>query len=148
LGRKPMKKSILFACIGNCCRSQMAEGFAKKIAGERYDVYSAGTRPAGFVHPDAIAVMHEVGIDISSQYSKGFNQVPVKSFDHFVTMGCLPAEVSTKAGGDTCPVVAAKNRIDWQIEDPIGQPIEVFRRVRDEIEAKVKELLAQIMQSS
>jgi len=140
-----MKKSVLFACIGNCCRSQMAEGFARKLAGDRFDIYSAGSRQAGFIHSDAIAVMKEVGIDISSQYSKGFDQLPVKEFDYFVTMGCLPAEVSTKAGGETCPVVATRKRIDWQIEDPIGQPIEVFRRVRDDIEAKVKELLAKIM---
>jgi len=129
-----MKKSILFACIGNCCRSQIAEGFARKIAGERFDIYSAGTRPAGFMHPDAIAVMQEVGIDISSQYSKGFNQVPVKEFDYLVTMGCE----------DTCPVVAAKNRIDWQIEDPIGQPIEVFRRIRDTIKLKVEDLFMKL----
>lgn len=67
------KKSILFACIGNCCRSQMAEGFALKLAGDKFDIYSAGTHPAGFVHPDAIAVMKEVGVDISAQYSKGFD---------------------------------------------------------------------------
>lgn len=140
----PMKKSILFACIGNCCRSQMAEGFAKKIAGDKFDIYSAGTHPAGFVHPDAIAVMNEAGVDISSQYSKGFNQVPKKTFDYFVTMGCLPAEISTKAGGETCLIIAAKERIDWQIEDPIGQPIEVFRRIRDIIKLKVEDLFMKL----
>ena len=122
------KKKILFACIGNCCRSQMAEGFAKKLAGDKFDIYSAGTRPAGFVHPDAIAVMKEAGIDISSQYSKGINQVPEKNFDYLVTMGC----------GETCPFVPTKEKVDWQIEDPIGQPIEVFRRVRDDIKARVE----------
>jgi arsenate reductase len=129
-----MKKSILFACIGNCCRSQMAEGFARKLAGDRFDIYSAGSRPAGFVHSDAIAVMKEVGIDISSQYSKGFDQLPVKEFDYFVTMGC----------GESCSVVATKKRIDWQIEDAFGQPIEGLRRIRDDIEVKVKALLAQV----
>jgi arsenate reductase len=126
------KKKILFACIGNCCRSQMAEGFAKKVAGDRFDIYSAGTRPAGFVHPDAIAVMKELGIDISAQYSKGFNQVPAKNLDYLVTMGCEK----------TCPAVAAKKQFDWQIEDPIGQPIEVFRRVRDGIKARVEGFLS------
>ena len=125
------KKKILFVCIGNCCRSQMAEGFAKKIAGDKFDIYSAGTRPAGFVHPDAIAVMKELGIDISSQYSKGINQVPVKNFDHLITMGC----------GETCPFVPTKEKLDWQIEDPIGQPIEVFRRVRDIIKSRVEGLV-------
>ena len=128
------KKKILFACIGNACRSQMAEGFAKKLAGNKFEIYSAGTKPAGFVHPDAIAVMKELGIDISSQYSKGINQVPVKSFDHLVAMGC----------GETCPAVAAKEQLDWQIEDPIGQPIDIFRRVRDDIKARVEEFLSSI----
>lgn len=128
------KKKILFVCIGNACRSQMAEGFAKKIAGDKFDIYSAGTRPAGFVHPDAIAVMKEVGIDISSQYSKGINQVPAKKFDHLVTMGC----------GETCPFVPTKEKLDWQIEDPIGQPIEAFRRIRDTIKSRVEEFLTSI----
>lgn len=130
----PMKKSILFACVGNACRSQMAEGFAKKMAGDRFDIYSAGTRPAGFVAPEAVQVMKEAGIDISSQYSKGFDRVPAIEYDYLVTMGCE----------ETCPVVAARERIEWQIDDPIGQPIEVFRRVRDDIEAKVKELIAKV----
>jgi len=128
------KKAILFACIGNCCRSQMAEGFAKKIAGDKFEIYSAGTKPAGFVHPDAIAVMKEAGIDISSQYSKGFNQVPAKKFDYVVTMGC----------SETCPVVPTKEKIDWEIEDPIGQGMDVFRRVRDTIRSKVEEFLSSI----
>lgn len=128
------KKKILFACIGNCCRSQMAEGFAKKLAGDKFEIYSAGTRPAGFVHHDAIAVMKEIGIDISSHYSKGFDQVPAEKFDYVVTMGC----------SKTCPVVPTKEKIDWDIEDPIGQPIEVFRRVRDIIKARVEEFLPSI----
>ncbi|MEE8638387.1 MAG: arsenate reductase ArsC [Candidatus Margulisiibacteriota bacterium] len=128
------KKKILFACIGNCCRSQMAEGFAKKLAGDKFEIYSAGTKPAGFVHPDAIAVMKELGIDISPHYSKGFDQVPAKEFDYVVTMGC----------SKTCPVVPTKEKIDWEIEDPIGQPIEVFRRVRDDIKAKIEEFLSSL----
>jgi arsenate reductase len=125
------KKSILFVCIGNCCRSQMAEGFASKLSGDKYEIYSAGSRPAGFVHPDAIAVMKEIGIDISSQYSKGVGQVPAKDIDYFIAMGC----------GDTCPVVSAKNRIEWDIEDPIGKDIEFFRKTRDVIGSKVDKLL-------
>jgi arsenate reductase len=112
----------------------MAEGFARKLAGDRFDIYSAGSRPAGFVHSDAIAVMKEVGVDISSQYSKGFDQLPVKEFDYFVTMGC----------GENCPVVATIKRIDWQIEDTFGQPIEVLRRIRDIIKQKVEDFFANL----
>lgn len=127
------KKKILFACIGNCCRSQMAEGLAKKLAGKKFQIYSAGSKPAGFVHPDAIEVMDDIGIDISSQFSKGFNQVPAK-LDYVITMGC----------GEECPVIPAKERLDWQIEDPIGKGPEVFCRVRDELKAMIEELIAKI----
>ena len=125
--------NILFVCSGNSCRSQMAEGFGKTLSGGRFGIKSAGTSPVG-VHPMTIKTMNEVGIDISSQYSKGFNQVPVKSFDYFVTMGC----------GETCPIIAAKERIDWQIEDPIGQPIEGLRRIRDTIKPKIEDFLTNL----
>ena len=125
---------ILFACVGNCCRSQMAEGFGKKIAGGNFDIYSAVSHPAGFVHPDVIAVMKEVGIDISSHYSKGFQDLPADKFDYVVTMGC----------GEDCPVVAARERIDWKIEDPIGKGKEAFCRVRDTVKSKVEEFLSSI----
>jgi arsenate reductase len=127
------KKKILFACIGNFCRSQMAEGFAKKLAGDKFEVYSAGSKPAGFVHPEAIAAMKEIGIDISQQYSKGFQQVP-KGLDYVITMGC----------GEDCPLIAAKKREDWQIRDPIGQTLEVFRAVRDDLGQQVQDFLASI----
>jgi len=127
------KKKILFACVGNCCRSQMAEGFAKKIAGDKFEICSTGSHPAGYVHPDAIAGMKEIGIDISSQYSKGFDQVP-SDLDYVITMGC----------GGECPLVAAKERQDWQIPDPIGRGIEFFREVRDDLRAKIEQLLATI----
>ncbi|MFC1568436.1 arsenate reductase ArsC [Candidatus Margulisiibacteriota bacterium] len=125
------KKKILFACIGNCCRSQMAEGFARKLAGDKLEIYSAGSKPAGFVHPEAIAAMKEIGIDISKQFSKGFQQVP-QDLDYVITMGC----------GEDCPLVAAKVREDWQIMDPIGQPLSVFQFVRDDLGKKVKAFLA------
>lgn len=127
------KKKILFACIGNCCRSQMAEGFAEKLAGDKFEIYSAGSQPAGYVHPDAIAGMKELGIDISSQYSKGFDQVP-KDLDYVITMGC----------GEECPLVAAKQRMDWPIPDPIGQGIDYFRQVRDDLKSRVQKLLSSI----
>lgn len=127
------KKKMLFACIGNCCRSQMAEGFARQIAGDKFDIYSAGSHPAGYVHPDAIAGMKEIGIDISKQYSKGFDQVP-QDLDYVVTMGC----------GEACPLVAAKKREDWQIPDPIGRGLDFFREVRNDLKKRLGDFLSSI----
>lgn len=125
-------KKVLFLCIGNCCRSQMAEGFARKYAeGKDIEIYSAGSHPAGYVHPEAIAAMKELGIDLSKQWSKGFEDVPKDEYEYAVTMGC----------GVTCPAYPAKHHIDWQIKDPVGQPIEFFRQVRDGIGEKVKALV-------
>ncbi|MBU0672516.1 MAG: arsenate reductase ArsC [Candidatus Margulisbacteria bacterium] len=124
------KQKILFACIGNCCRSQMAEGFAKKLAGNKFEIYSAGSKPAGFVSQDVVSVMKEIGIDLSAHYSKGFSDVPAE-FDYVVTMGC----------GEDCPIVPAKERHDWKIEDPIGQGIDVFRRVRENIAEGVRKFI-------
>jgi arsenate reductase len=126
------KKRILFLCIGNCCRSQMAEGFGKRFAQDKFEIYSAGSHPAGFVSEDAIEVMKEVEIDISGQKSKGFDDLPVKEFDYVISLGCK----------DVCPFYPAKEKIDWDIQDPIGQPLKVFRSVRDNIEEKIKGFLA------
>lgn len=123
---------VLFVCIENSCRSQMAEGFARFYGKGMIEAYSAGSRPSGKVNEMAVQVMKEAGIDISSQESKGFDDLPYKEFDIVVTMGC----------GDECPVIAAKRRVDWQIMDPKGKPMEFFREVRDEVKGKVLELLA------
>jgi len=125
------KIRILFVCIENSCRSQMAEGFAKKFGGDKIEAFSAGSKPSGIVNPDAIKVMKEVGIDISDQISKGFELLPYNKFDYVVTMGCE----------DVCPYFPAKEKIDWQIEDPKDKSIDVFRKVRDEIGSKVKGLI-------
>ena len=130
---------LLFVCVENSCRSQIAEGFARYYGkemflrgkGEAISVYSAGSRPSGIVNLMAVDVMKEKGIDISNQKSKGLDTLPRDNFDFVVTMGC----------GDECPTVSARKRIDWQIKDPKGASIEVFREVRDEIEKKVLELL-------
>jgi len=126
-------KRVLFLCVGNACRSQMAEGFARKSGGDKFEVYSAGSHPAGFVAPNAVAVMKEIGIDISGQRSKGFADIPNREFDYVVSLGCK----------DVCPIYPTKEKIDWEIEDPIGQPLEVFRRVRDEIRSRVEEFINQ-----
>jgi len=129
-----MAKTLLFVCIGNACRSQIAEGFARALGGNSVKAFSAGSRPAGFVALKAIEVMAEKGIDISGQSSKGLSDLPNQEFDAIVTMGC----------GDACPSLPAKHRLDWQIPDPIGKPIEFFREVRDQIEAEVKSLITSL----
>lgn len=128
-------KSILFVCVGNACRSQMAEGFARAYGPEDLVVYSAGSNPAGFVARESVEGMKEKGIDISRHYSKGVGDLPLEEFDWVVTMGC----------GDFCPTVKAGKRIDWQIPDPIGRGIDYFRQVRGLIEEKVSELLSEII---
>lgn len=127
-------KSIIFVCVGNACRSQMAEGFARHYAPQDVKVFSTGSHPAGFVAPEAIRAMAEQGIDISAHWSKHIDELPGRKFDYVVTMGC----------GDACPAVPAIERIDWQIPDPIGRGPEYFRSVRDLIEEKVKKLLEKI----
>jgi len=107
----------------------MAEGFAKYYGEDRVEVFSAGSNPSGKVNELAIEVMKEKGINISGQESKGFKDLPYKSFDFVITMGC----------GDVCPFVPAKERIEWEIEDPKGKPKEKFREARDKIEKKIKE---------
>ena len=124
-------KKILFVCVENSCRSQMAEGFAKALGGLKFEAYSAGSSPAGKINPEAIKVMGEIGIDISTVKSKGFNDLAVKDFDYVITMGCK----------DICPFVPAKEHIDWQIEDPKGKGEEFFRKARDLIKEKVESLI-------
>ena len=125
---------ILFVCVENSCRSQIAEAWAKELGKGLVEPYSSGSKPSGAVNPLAIEVMKEVGIDISKNASKGFSGLPVKAFDKAVTMGC----------GDQCPFVSAKDHLNWDIPDPKGKGIEDFRSVRDMIRNNVKELLGQI----
>lgn len=126
----PAKQRILFVCVGNSCRSQMAEGFARHFFGDAVEVYSAGSRPAGFVAPLTIEVMRECGIDIRHQYSKSLQEVPAGPYDVVATMGC----------GDACPWIPATHRLEWEIPDPISLGPEVYRAVRDTIKEKVRSL--------
>jgi arsenate reductase len=112
----------------------MAEGFAKFYGKDRVEVFSAGSGPSGKVNQIAIVVMKERGIDISDQRSKGFKDLPYKSFDYVITMGC----------GEVCPFVPAKTRIKWEIEDPKGKSREEFKQTRDKIENKVNEFLKRL----
>jgi arsenate reductase len=134
-----MKSKVLFLCTGNSCRSQMAEGFLRHLAGDRFDVASAGTHPAG-LNPDAVAAMREIGIDISHHRSKGIGEVIGQRFDHVITV-CDRAK-------ESCPIFPdAKCVHHWPFDDPAtaqGSPEErkaVFRRVRDEIAERIRRFL-------
>jgi arsenate reductase (thioredoxin) len=126
------QKSYLFVCIGNACRSQMAEGFARHYGGEDLIIYSAGSHPLGRVVSESIRSMKEKGIDISHHTSKGIPDVPDIEYDVLVTMGC----------GDNCPTVRAKKRIDWKIPDPFGGGKDFFNKIRDLIGGKIENLLS------
>jgi len=124
-------KRVLFVCVENSNRSQMAEAFARIHGAGRVEAFSAGSRPSGRINPRAIEAMKEVGYDLTLHTSKGLDAFNGQPFDVAVTMGC----------GDECPLVLAGRRLEWQIPDPRELPPERFREVRDSIEAKVKELL-------
>ncbi|RJP26220.1 MAG: arsenate reductase ArsC [Candidatus Abyssobacteria bacterium SURF_5] len=124
-------KKILFVCVENSCRSQMAEGFANELGKGVIEAYSAGSEPSGVVNPKAIASMKEIGIDISSHKSKGLDAVPAAECDMIVTMGC---------GADT-PSLPAKMRFDWDLPNPKDMPREEFNQVRDDIRRRVLSLL-------
>jgi len=133
MGKK--KPSIIFACVGNSARSQMAEGFAKKYLPEGTKIVSAGSKPAPSLDKNAIMVMKEVGIDISSQAPKLLTIKMVNEATHFISMGCGVL--------DSCPVPLVKGKIeidDWELEDPKGKDLAFVRKIRDAIEAHVKEL--------
>ena len=121
------KKKVLFVCVENSCRSQIAEGFAKHLGKDILEVYSAGSKPSGKVNPIAIQVMRESNIDISKQKSKGFNDLAIKKFDYVITLGCQ----------DICPFVPADKHIEWEIADPKDKDIAFFRKIRDEIKDKI-----------
>ena len=127
-----MMKKVLFVCIENSNRSQMSQAFAKIIGGDAIAAYSAGSNPSGIVNPKAIASMKELGYDLSVHDSKSLKEVErFAPFDAVVTMGC----------GDACPWMPAKKFIDWEIPDPKNMEPDDFRKVRDLIKEKVKDLL-------
>jgi arsenate reductase len=130
-----MKKKLLFVCIENSNRSQMAQAFAIIKGKENIEAYSAGSKPSGIVNPKAIAAMKELGYDLSKHDSKSLNEVEAFApFDVVVTMGC----------GDACPWMPAKQFIDWQIPDPRNMEKDDFNKVRDFIEGKVVELIKSV----
>ncbi len=124
---------ILFLCVENAGRSQMAEGFARAIAPPGAKIFSAGSLPAERLNPAAIEAMWERGIDISGQTPKGLATLPEDLFDMVVGMGCA----------DACPAHRAKRAVTWEIPDPKGQPMETVRQIRDQIETQVKKLFSE-----
>lgn len=136
-GSEPMsakKVRVLFVCIENSNRSQMAQAFAILYGGDKVEALSAGSKPSGRVNPKAIAAMKELGYDLTTHTSKSVDAYNGQDIDAAVTMGC----------GDACPLVNAKRRIDWQIPDPRDMPPAEFSKVRDLIGQKVKELLKEL----
>ncbi len=128
------KKYILFVCIENSNRSQMAQAFAEIHGGDKVRAYSAGSRPSGKINPKAIAAMKELGYDLSTHQSKSLDEIPKTEYEYAVTMGC----------GDECPFVVAAHREDWNIPDPREMNDVEFRKVRDMIEERVVGLLRQM----
>jgi protein-tyrosine-phosphatase len=128
------RPTILFVCVHNAGRSQMAAGFARKLGGDRVQVRSAGSEPVETVNPAAVAAMAEVGIDIRDAAPKLLATDAVREADVIVTMGC----------GDACPVFPAKRYEDWELEDPAGKDLVTVRAIRDEIERRVRALLAEL----
>ena len=123
--------SLLFVCIENSNRSQMAEGFARTLGRGRVAAFSAGSRPSGQIHPRAIQLMKEKDIDLTVQRSKGLDELPDVKWDWIVTMGC----------GDACPSLPAVHRLDWELQDPKHLPDDGFRAIRDRIEQLISALL-------
>ena len=131
----PTKKAtVLFVCVHNAGRSQMAAGYLQHLAGDRIEVLSAGTEPRDQVNPSAIAVMAEEGIDLTSSTPKVLTDEAVIASDYVITMGC----------GDKCPFFPGKQYLDWPLADPAGKGVDAVRPIRDEIRGKIEALIAEI----
>lgn len=129
--------SVLFLCVHNAGRSQMAAGFMRQLSGGRVEVFSGGSDPAGSINPVVVAAMAEKGVDISNQQPKPWTDERLRTADVVVTMGC----------GDTCPVIPGKRYLDWMLDDPSGKTLEDVRVIRDDIENRVESLLAELVGS-
>ncbi|MFL1898035.1 arsenate reductase ArsC [Streptomyces tauricus] len=128
------RPSVLFVCVHNAGRSQMTAAFLAHLAGDRIEVRSAGSAPADTVNPAVVEAMAEVGVDVSTQTPKILTVEAVQSSDVVITMGC----------GDARPVFPGKRYLDWQLDDPAGQGVEAVRPIRDTIETRVRELIAEV----
>lgn len=128
------KASVLFVCVHNAGRSQMAAGYLQQLAGDRIEVRSAGTEPKDHINPVAIEVMAEEGIDLGTSTPKVLTDEAVLDSDYVITMGC----------GDKCPFFPGKKYLDWVLDDPAGQDADTVRKIRDDIKARVNQLIAEI----
>ncbi|MFC8077440.1 arsenate reductase ArsC [Streptomyces sp. NPDC057307] len=128
------RPSVLFVCVHNAGRSQMAAAFLSHLAGDRVEVRSAGSAPAGTVNPAVVAAMAEEGIDLTAETPKILTVDAVRASDVVITMGC----------GDSCPVFPGKRYLDWQLEDPAGQGVDAVRPIRDEIQRRIRRLLDEL----
>ena len=128
------KPSVLFVCIHNAGRSQMAAGYLRHLAGDRIEVRSAGSMPADQINPIAVEAMREVGIDITAEQPKVLTPEAVQASDVVITMGC----------GDACPFYPGKRYEDWKLDDPAGQGIDAVRPIRDDIRARIEGLIASL----
>jgi arsenate reductase len=129
------KPSVLFVCVHNAGRSQMAAGWLRDLAGDRIDIRSAGSLPADQINPVAVEAMKEAGIDIASETPKILTTEAVQDSDVVITMGC----------GDACPFFPGKRYEDWKLDDPAGQGIEAVRQIRDDIRSRVEELISSLL---
>ncbi len=129
------KPTVLFVCVHNAGRSQMAAGWLAHLAGHRVEVRSAGSAPADGINPVAVEAMREVGIDITAEQPKILTTDAVQAADVVITMGC----------GDTCPIFPGKRYEDWELADPAGQGIEIVRQVRDKIRDRIEALIAELL---
>ncbi|UPL14820.1 arsenate reductase ArsC [Microbacterium galbinum] len=129
------KPSVLFVCVHNAGRSQMAAGFLREIAGDRIEVRSAGSMPADAINPVAVEAMNELGIDITAEQPKVLTTEAVQASDVVITMGC----------GDACPFFPGKRYEDWTLDDPAGQGIDAVRPIRDEIRARIETLVSELV---
>jgi protein-tyrosine-phosphatase len=128
------RPAVLFLCVHNAGRSQMAAGWLRHLAGDGVDVFSGGSDPGSQINAAAVEVMAEAGIDISEEFPKPWTDEIARAADVIITMGC----------GDACPIFPGKRYEDWELTDPAGQPVDVVRGVRDEIELRVRELIASL----
>ena len=128
------KPAVLFVCVHNAGRSQMAAGYLQALAGDRVDVFSAGSEPADAINPVAVQVMAEEGIDIAGKEPKILTVDAVKQADVVITMGC----------GDACPIFPGKRYEDWELDDPAGQGVDAVRPIRDDIKGRIEKLLSEL----
>jgi protein-tyrosine-phosphatase len=135
-GKMPKEHPVvLFLCVHNAGRSQMAASLTRQLGGGRIEVRSAGSTPASEIHPTVVQAMRELGIDLTQEYPKSIADEVVREADVVITMGC----------GDACPVYPGKKYADWELDDPAGQPIENVREIRDQIRSRVEKLIAELV---